>query len=214
MKNVILCGILLGMFIFSGCVMRTYTTEMERVDQEIYGNRGIIMGTPPPVEENQEVKKTRTIYNVEVELPSAYRPSSNKTVKSADKDKELYGNRGYIKGDRAPEKEVYVPDSGRQEQASDIRIDKNIGAGRMPQIVYREASDSSSAGINASASRGSGASAKKEYYVVQKGDTLQKISQEFFGTTLKWKDIFNANEHVLKSPDRIRPGQKLLIPKE
>ena len=58
-----------------------------------------------------------------------------------------------------------------------------------------------------------GASAEKEYYVVQKGDTLQKISEKFFGTTKKWKDIYEANRKVLKSPDRIRAGQKLVIPK-
>ncbi|MBU1913174.1 MAG: LysM peptidoglycan-binding domain-containing protein [Candidatus Omnitrophica bacterium] len=201
MKNLILCCILLVMFIFSGCVMRTYTTEMDRVDQEIYGNRGVIMGTPPAVEETTRVRKTRTIYNVEVEVPSAYKPRGEEKIKI--NDKELYGNRGYMQGSLSPEKEVYVS-NGREEKVSTAtRLSGGMSSAKMPQIVYSEPSSSS----------GSGNAVQKEYYVVQKGDTLQKISQKVFGTTQKWTSIYEANKHVLKSPDRIRPGQKLVIPK-
>ncbi|MBN2483814.1 MAG: LysM peptidoglycan-binding domain-containing protein [Candidatus Omnitrophica bacterium] len=49
-------------------------------------------------------------------------------------------------------------------------------------------------------------------YTVQKGDTLQKISKKFYGTTRKWKMLFNENEAALKSPDKIRPGIKLKVP--
>ena len=194
MRGMILCCILLGMFFMSGCVIRTYTVEMDRVDQEISGNRGVIMGTPPAVNETEQGKKTRTIYNIEIELPSGYRTSQE------IKDKELYGNRGYVSGSVTPEKEVYVTESGK-EKVSDTRFGAGLGSSRMPQIVYSEPSGNS--GINASA----------EYYVVQKGDTLQKISGKVFGTTQKWKIIYEANKNVLKSPDRIRAGQKLVIPK-
>jgi len=181
------------MFIGPGCVIRTYTVDMDRVDQEIIGNRGVIVGTPPAVSETGEARKTRTIYNIEIELPSGYRTSQE------IKDRELYGNRGYISGGVTPEKEVYVTKSGK-EQVSDTRFSAGLRSSRMPQIVYSEPSGNS--GINASA----------EYYVVQKGDTLQKISEKFFGTTKKWKSIYEANKNILKSPDRIRTGQKLVIP--
>ena len=51
-----------------------------------------------------------------------------------------------------------------------------------------------------------------ESYQVQKGDTLQKISQKFFGTTKKWHKIYKANEGILKSPDKLRPGMTINIP--
>ncbi|MFY9402849.1 MAG: LysM peptidoglycan-binding domain-containing protein [Candidatus Omnitrophota bacterium] len=51
-------------------------------------------------------------------------------------------------------------------------------------------------------------------YTVGKNDTLQKISQKFYGTTKKWVKIYNANKDTLKSPDRLYPGQTLNIPKE
>jgi nucleoid-associated protein YgaU len=53
-----------------------------------------------------------------------------------------------------------------------------------------------------------------EKYTVQKGDTLQKISMHFYGTTKRWKKIFNANSGLLKTPDKVRAGQVLNIPSE
>jgi len=194
MNKIMVCCLLSVMFFVSGCVVRTYTTEIDRVDQEMSGNRGVIMGTPPEVSETAQVKKTRKIYNVDVEVPSAYRGPVEERVRNEDKD--LYGNRGYVKGNMSPEKEVYVSERG--EQVSSERL--GAGSAKMPQIVYSEPSSNT------------GTENHKQFYIVQKGDTLQKISEKLFGTTQKWTVLYNANKHVLKSPDRIRPGQKLLIP--
>ena len=69
------------------------------------------MVTPSAVEETGQIRKTRTIYNVEVEVPSTYRASIEKKAITKNKDKDLYGNRGYIQGSMAPEEEVYMPES-------------------------------------------------------------------------------------------------------
>lgn len=57
-------------------------------------------------------------------------------------------------------------------------------------------------------------SMKMEQYRVQKGDTLQKISQKHFGTSKNWYKIFKANQDILKGPDKIYPGQVINIPVE
>lgn len=49
-------------------------------------------------------------------------------------------------------------------------------------------------------------------YVVKRGDTLQKISQKFYGTTKKWRKIYEANRKTLKDPDKLAEGDKLIIP--
>jgi len=49
-------------------------------------------------------------------------------------------------------------------------------------------------------------------YTVQSGDTLWKISQEMYGDGSKYMKIFEANTDLLKDPDHIFPGQKLVIP--
>lgn len=54
--------------------------------------------------------------------------------------------------------------------------------------------------------------AKDQTYTVQSGDTLSKISKQFFGDSNKYMTIFNANRDQLSDPDKIKPGQVLKIP--
>jgi nucleoid-associated protein YgaU len=51
-----------------------------------------------------------------------------------------------------------------------------------------------------------------QYYTVVKGDTLSKISKQFYGDANKYNAIFEANRPMLKSADLIYPGQMLRIP--
>jgi nucleoid-associated protein YgaU len=49
-------------------------------------------------------------------------------------------------------------------------------------------------------------------YTVQAGDTLSKISKQFYGSSNEYMKIFDANRDRLQSPDRIQVGQELIIP--
>ncbi|MFC1720291.1 LysM peptidoglycan-binding domain-containing protein [Pseudomonadota bacterium] len=49
-------------------------------------------------------------------------------------------------------------------------------------------------------------------YTVQSGDTLWKIAQEMYGKGSEYMKIYEANTDLLKNPDNILPGQKLVIP--
>ena len=49
-------------------------------------------------------------------------------------------------------------------------------------------------------------------YTVRPGDSLAAISYRYYGETLKYREIFAANQDKLTSPDKIRIGQKLTIP--
>ena len=49
-------------------------------------------------------------------------------------------------------------------------------------------------------------------YTVQGGDSLSKISKQFYGDANKYMKIFEANEDKLADPDKIKPGQELVIP--
>ena len=51
-----------------------------------------------------------------------------------------------------------------------------------------------------------------EYYTVVKGDTLSRISKQFYGDPNKYMTIYEANTPMLKHPDKIYPGQMLRIP--
>ncbi len=49
-------------------------------------------------------------------------------------------------------------------------------------------------------------------YTVESGDTLWKIAEQMYGNGSKYMKIFEANTNILENPDRIFPGQKLVIP--
>jgi len=44
------------------------------------------------------------------------------------------------------------------------------------------------------------------------GDTLSKIAKKYYGKAGDYKKIFEANKDELKDPDKIFPGQDLIIP--
>lgn len=53
---------------------------------------------------------------------------------------------------------------------------------------------------------------EKQFYTVVSGDTLSKIAKQVYGNANKYPIIFEANTPMLKHPDKIYPGQVLVIP--
>lgn len=49
-------------------------------------------------------------------------------------------------------------------------------------------------------------------HIVKQGDSLMKLSVRYYGRTIDYQLIYEANREILESPDRIRVGQKLKIP--
>lgn len=49
-------------------------------------------------------------------------------------------------------------------------------------------------------------------YEVQSGDTLSGIAKKVTNGALSYQKIFEANTSQLDDPDKIKPGQKLVIP--
>jgi nucleoid-associated protein YgaU len=59
---------------------------------------------------------------------------------------------------------------------------------------------------------GGGAAPGSQSYTVKSGDTLSKISKQFYGDANEYMRIFYANRDKLKDPDRIQVDQQLSIP--
>lgn len=49
-------------------------------------------------------------------------------------------------------------------------------------------------------------------YVVQAGDSLSKIAQQFYGKASEYNKIFEANRDKMANPDAVRAGTTLVIP--
>ena len=85
--------------------------------------------------------------------------------------------------------EIKLVDPGYSDLIADIRVEAIQTAG---------------------ASVGGGSATRT--YVVKAGDTLSKISREFYGDANQYIRIFEANSDKLTDPNKIQVGQQLAIP--
>lgn len=67
-------------------------------------------------------------------------------------------------------------------------------------------------GSMAHSSPGSDGGWSSRTYTVKSGDTLSGIAKEMYGDSGEYQRIFEANQPMLKDPDKIYPGQMLRIP--
>lgn len=76
---------------------------------------------------------------------------------------------------------------------------------------------SSTAGIGTTGTSGarppSTPPARPRTYKVQPGDSLMRIAGKVYGDMKRWKDIFEANRDTMKTPQDVRYGQVIIIPR-
>lgn len=51
-------------------------------------------------------------------------------------------------------------------------------------------------------------------YTIQKNDSLWKIAQKELGSGYRWKNIYELNKDRIKDPNKLKAGQKIIIPVE
>ncbi len=176
----------LGIFFISGCLIRTYTVYKPRVNTEVSGNRGYIVGKPKEGEEPKKNKpslgKMRPVTVFEIEL-GAHAPESITGKPAAVSSPGEKENSALTKeaSTGTIEEEINKP----QEEPVEVIPVSSIE--EKPKLKYK-------------------------YYTVRKNDTLQKISSKFYGTTRKWKLIYEENKSIIKNPDRVYPGIRIKIP--
>jgi len=50
------------------------------------------------------------------------------------------------------------------------------------------------------------------YHIIQRGQTLSEISNYYYGNPNLWPKIHNANKKIIKDPDKLTPGSRIIIP--
>lgn len=156
------------------------------------------------------------------------------TTEKARVDTGIEGNRGYIQGCPKNQKQE-IDNKTRKISVLEIELGKHNLRGRdveqemkeeqaraqqaQEEVVIKPAEDEyavkeySCQDKDKPAAESTCMKEESQTYTIQKNDTLQKISQKFYGTTKKWKMLYDKNSDVLKSPDKIVPGKKIKIPK-
>jgi len=186
-------GLVLGILtlLVAGCASsqgqvyqaRSYIDDRERIDQKMEGNAGYIMGKPKP-EDRSNLKKSRQVFVVE-----------------------------FNKEDPSQAEEAVVPAPKRERMASTMPEmeppSRPAPAARRSEPIALPNFDEERAPVSrASVSE----STTTEEYIVQKGDTLQKISKKFYNTYRRWVEIYEANKDVMSDPNKLKAGMRLRIP--
>jgi nucleoid-associated protein YgaU len=87
----------------------------------------------------------------------------------------------------------------------DLICDLSVSAQQQQKAAAQE-----KAAMSMGASAGGGQNQRR--YTVKPGDTLTKISREFYGDANQFTKIVEANRSQLPDANAIRPGQDLVIP--
>lgn len=126
------------------------------------------------------------------------------------------GNRGYLVG--TPPAGEGSGKTTRQMVETDVEIPtlykpkpgskQGFGEIAPPEIEQEESEIEAAAGGTAPT--------HYDTYVVQKGESLWSIAAkpEIYGKATRWRRIFDANRDLLKSPDRLKAGMTLKIPRQ
>ena len=125
------------------------------------------------------------------------------------------GNRGYLIG--TPPAGGGPPKTTRQMVETDVELPsfykpkpggRKAGLGGIAPPEMEQEEPEAAAAPAAPAGR-------SDTYVVQKGDSLWSIAAkpEIYGKATRWRRIFDANRDLLKSPDRLKAGMQLKIPR-
>lgn len=120
------------------------------------------------------------------------------------------GNRGYLVG-IPPEPTPLKPT--RQMVETDVEIPSFYKPKRSGAPVSVE--ETAPPEVEVSSERATSGAFRYDTYVVQRGDSLWSIAAkpEIYGKATRWRQIFEANRDLLKSPDRLRAGLTLKIPR-
>ena len=87
---------------------------------------------------------------------------------------------------------------------SDLICDITVNESLAPQQAQAPKTQTAGASVSG------GQQSRK--YTVKPGDSLSKISREFYGDANQYMRIFEANKNILNDPNKIQPGQELTIP--
>ncbi len=101
-----------------------------------------------------------------------------------------------------------------------LKASQNVSVARVQSSSSRSEAPSQNTAAQAP-ERGSSASATAPQvrrdtpssYVVQPGDTLSNISRKVYGRKSRWREIYNANRDRMATPESLKPGQVLRIPR-
>ena len=187
--------------LLTGCVTVRKVVR-ERVDQEVSGNQGYLVGSTDASLEPRPVD--REYIDIRIEVPTwdevtapAVRHENDKSKANAKTTEGMpSGNKGYVSGRSKvdPYATKERPKTTTVYEYDDYEMDIYDDQGDV--FVYEEVV----------------AEPAYQEYTVKEGDTLSHIAKAFYNKASKWTVIYEANADKIKEPSRVKAGTKLRIP--
>jgi len=144
-------------------------------------------------------------------------------ARKTKEDKELWGNRGYIvkkdipefKSRAVPTRKPPKPRVMLEDELAALKVElqKTLAKVEIEESKRRQLEkELAEVKEQLEAFKEPVVGGKTSTYTVKKGDNLWKIAKRFYGKGTMWPKIYKANEKRIKDPNRIYPGQVLVIP--
>jgi NitT/TauT family transport system substrate-binding protein len=99
---------------------------------------------------------------------------------------------------------------GAQKPSAPQPQEKTITASKAPPPPTNRLSEVSS--VSKAEARASDRTPDGDEYVINRGDTLSKLAETFYGTQSKWGKIYEANKQTVRNPHYLYIGQRIIIP--
>lgn len=109
-----------------------------------------------------------------------------------------------------PSSAVSTPPTPGASAASPLQLAKSPPAG----AVMGEMRGQFQAAETSPAAAPTSSAAKPRVHVVRRGDTLEKISRDYYGVPDQWHKIYEANMAELSTGRPLQPGMELTIPEK
>ena len=127
------------------------------------------------------------------------------TVLNTADQQQIQFHNLHVEGDKLYIKGVAPSDDAKNKFWDQIKL-VNPNADDITADISVSAQSAQGAAV------GGGQGGGGQTYTVKSGDTLSKISKQFYGDSNEYMRIFYANRSTLKDPDKIQVGQELTIP--
>lgn len=98
-------------------------------------------------------------------------------------------------------------------EPGDVYFDLTVRTWREMKVHTKVATTTAESSTKAAATARADTKKAAKTYTVKSGDSLSKIAKLELGSSAKWQSIYNLNKTTIgKDPNRIKPGQKLVMP--
>ncbi|MCB9757250.1 MAG: LysM peptidoglycan-binding domain-containing protein [Candidatus Omnitrophica bacterium] len=165
-----------------GVETRAYIADKARVDQNMEGGNYGYVTGTPIKPDTSAMSKSRKVYVLEF--------TKNPDVTPEDLRREV---------PPVQPVQINVPERRQPAAVETYRAPTPVVIERGPYNDVEEIKEAPSAKTPTE-------------YVIEKGDTLQKISKKVYNTYKNWYKIYEANKDIIADPNRIKPGLTIRIP--